>query len=1289
MPPIDAARHAAGFAPARHLSVLAAFIVLLIGLSVIRPAAADDQAVIWAHNFGTSGADATLLKTVRDSAGNLYATGTYTGGTLALGGVPALTRLGVQDAFVVKFDAAGNVVWANNIGGVGATAQAQQVVLDSAGNVIVAGYYSGGNLTDGGVIQNSGSGGDGFIIKYDASGNTTWGRSLGDTTTTTIINAVAIDSADNINVVGNFAGGNLTAAGFTLVGAADGFVIQYDASGNLTNSRQFGGTGATIVPTSIAASGTTLYVGGHFRNGDMTFSPILLSRIGSGQTGFMLRFTGSLTPNWRQNFGGSGATIATGSIALDSGGNVIVAGNFSGTAMSTPALSRLTASGKTGFVLKATPTGATTTSFAWVKNIGGPAVDTSLQQAVVDGADNVHVVGDFTGDNLTSPALDLIGTAATVLVKLAGTDGTLSDPAAFGGTSAFGSGIAVDAIGNAFLVGNMTGNLTTPALNLIGAKDGYILRYGPRYTLAAVKAGTGSGAVAADSGALSCGLTCQDNYANGLVVTLTATPATGSTFAGWSGYCSGATASIAVTMSEARNCTATFTLIPTPPPSPSGPSAPAPAPTVVDLPVNANSAGQGSVALAAALGDPAPGAVIAVTQASGAPLPGWLVFDRAGLTLSFNVPLPGDLPTQPIADTRAARATPPNLVYPLAVQVQAVPVMLVVDGQAFVFNMDFYAPRGMVAASALSYSATGTSGDGASGKPAISWDGGQVLFETAANNLFGAFSAETKIARYHGLSGKRDLLSQTAVPGGGVANASIGPATAPAVTPNGAFGVFAAAGGGITLAPASTLKQIYRTSLVYPRVLLNEAATPTPIMVSTSATGQPANAPADKPAISEDGRFVAFESAATNLGWNQGGSQIWRKDVATGAVVLVSANAQGTAGNGDSRNVAISWDGRFAAFESSATNLVTGAAGQQIYLKDLGTGALFVIAAGTAPKLDARATTIVFVAQGQIQRYDVATGRVTTFGPGDQPTMSADGRFVAWRAAGTVFTQIWVRDIFRDVTALVSQTATSAQGGGNSYDPALSGDGASIAFGSQARDLVNGNPLPGQIHLAGNPLALPARTGHWYVPSGGNQAWAIERWGDRAYVANLAYQPAGPASWTAGLCAFVDLGCKGTLNPLGLSLATWFPAGNQAVASVNSAANQPLQFYPVLGTATSAMPGLPQSGWWYDPANTGSGVFLQVATQAARDGALSHTAHLSLLGQDNAWYAAEGTLGSDLSLEGTLYAYAGGAPLGQMTGSPAPSATAIGQYRLTFTANDRATLHLPAGSIRSLVRFRF
>ena len=80
------------------------------------------------------------------------------------------------------------------------------------------------------------------------------------------------------------------------------------------------------------------------------------------------------------------------------------------------------------------------------------------------------------------------------------------------------------------------------------------------------------------------------------------------------------------------------------------------------------------------------------------------------------------------------------------------------------------------------------------------------------------------------------------------------------------------------------------------------------------------------PAISADGRFVAFGSCATNLvpGDTNGCSDVFVRDRQTGTTQRVSVGPGGAQGNGFSVDPAISADGRFVAFESRATNLVPG-----------------------------------------------------------------------------------------------------------------------------------------------------------------------------------------------------------------------------------------------------------------------------------------------------------------------------------------------------------------------------
>ena len=97
-------------------------------------------------------------------------------------------------------------------------------------------------------------------------------------------------------------------------------------------------------------------------------------------------------------------------------------------------------------------------------------------------------------------------------------------------------------------------------------------------------------------------------------------------------------------------------------------------------------------------------------------------------------------------------------------------------------------------------------------------------------------------------------------------------------------------------------------------------------LVSVDSTGHQANADSLSPAISADGRYVAFISAANNLvfGDHNGFGDVFVHDRVTGVTELVSVDSTGHQANADSLSPAISADGRYVAFISTANNLVFG-----------------------------------------------------------------------------------------------------------------------------------------------------------------------------------------------------------------------------------------------------------------------------------------------------------------------------------------------------------------------------
>jgi len=206
-----------------------------------------------------------------------------------------------------------------------------------------------------------------------------------------------------------------------------------------------------------------------------------------------------------------------------------------------------------------------------------------------------------------------------------------------------------------------------------------------------------------------------------------------------------------------------------------------------------------------------------------------------------------------------------------------------------------------------------------------------------------------------------------------------------------------------------------------------------------------------EPSISRTGgRFIAFTSTGSTLIAGVGGQQIYVHDRQTGQPSLVSKSSLGSAGTGGVSSAAsVSADGRFIAFSSTATNLVPGVSGQQIYLYDTQTSVAF-------PNGQ---TILVSKDNGGV----AGNGSIKT-----NPAISADGRFVTYEANATTLIpgvsgqQIYLYDTQTSVafpngrTTLVSKNNSGTAGDGLSRTPAISHDGRFIAFASASSNLVTG-----------------------------------------------------------------------------------------------------------------------------------------------------------------------------------------------------------------------------------------
>lgn len=397
----------------------------------------------------------------------------------------------------------------------------------------------------------------------------------------------------------------------------------------------------------------------------------------------------------------------------------------------------------------------------------------------------------------------------------------------------------------------------------------------------------------------------------------------------------------------------------------------------------------------------------------------------------------------------------------------------------------------------ISLTSAGGTANGANWEPSLDSTGAHLAFTSLATNLVTTTEVPSGTKQVYWspvcastgttcvvTSGPTTTLVSTAADGISPGN---GDSFNPVISPDGEFVAFVSVA--TNLVSGITFDGV--TPQVYVRATCGGTATtacvPTTYLVSTPNVTlpftTPGNGPSIRPSISSDGLFVAFTSSATNLGAtapNSGGQQevfvrstcVTTISESTNACApitnLISTPDGTTPAAGTSADSAISSDGRFVAFDSTAANLGVASGGvQEIYVRDTCTGAN-TINICTTPS-----TILVSTLDG------------TTPGNGlsEHPSISqcggvgacATGQFIAFSSLSSNLglnisngrENVFVRNACLNVvittttpctvsTTLASQPAgTSAPpADGSSIKPAISGDGHSVAFISTANNLV-------------------------------------------------------------------------------------------------------------------------------------------------------------------------------------------------------------------------------------------
>jgi hypothetical protein len=265
-----------------------------------------------------------------------------------------------------------------------------------------------------------------------------------------------------------------------------------------------------------------------------------------------------------------------------------------------------------------------------------------------------------------------------------------------------------------------------------------------------------------------------------------------------------------------------------------------------------------------------------------------------------------------------------------------------------------------------------------------------------------------------------------------------GSSTAPDISADGRFVAFVSTATNLHPDDTEALDDIYVRDLT--------TGTTTLVSRATGVSGVNGNGGALFPAISADGRFVAFDSNATNLHPDDadGFVDIYVRDLVANTTTLVSraSGVSGVNSNGHASDPAISAGGRFVAFRSTATNLHSddADANYDMFVRDLQTSTTTLVSRANGPS-GANANNTVF----------------------SRPSISADGSLVTFDTDATnlepgdsdIFTDVYIRNVVSGTTTLASRAtgAAGAKGNSTSFQSSISGDGSAVAFASFATNL--------------------------------------------------------------------------------------------------------------------------------------------------------------------------------------------------------------------------------------------
>jgi hypothetical protein len=393
--------------------------VLSFSLGICSAAGVVAPAFSWAKTWGGS-QNEFVYRMALDGAGNIYVTGQF-GGSADFNPDPSVTEAhtsnGGQDVFLSKFSSTGVLQWARTWGGSGRDV-ANGIAVDGAGNVYVAGPFQytvdfdpDPLTTDTHISNNSSGANNTFVSKFDSSGSFKWARTWGPSVAGGEAYSVAVDSSNNVYVVGDFESTTSSLVDFNPWGAHDyhashgffdAFLSKIDSNGTFVWAKTWGGEGYDDGPAVAVDASGNVYVAGMYASFNIDFDPAgggaVFPAHDSGYVVdvFLSKFASDGTFRWVRTWGGQGADDVGGGVLIDRSSDVYVWGRYGSSNCDFNPWGIADIHSSNGSVDAYVSKFDSSGTFQWARTWGSTGWDAAIG-LVADGSNNVCITGVFAG----------------------------------------------------------------------------------------------------------------------------------------------------------------------------------------------------------------------------------------------------------------------------------------------------------------------------------------------------------------------------------------------------------------------------------------------------------------------------------------------------------------------------------------------------------------------------------------------------------------------------------------------------------------------------------------------------------------------------------------------------------------------------------------------------------------------------------------------------------------------------------------------------------------------------